>query len=110
MILASLSFAEEATLPKVGDIYKVEQASYKVVGAGTSPFEYTSSGESLEIKIINKFPGTMVITPKEGEIVKVDPGAPMVWISGTPHKEFLQNTFLKKTAKGKPFLLLEYIR
>jgi hypothetical protein len=106
----SPAWAEDTALPSLGEVYAIDQAKYTVVGVGTQAFEYTSKGESLEIKIINKYPGTMVITPKKGDVVKVDPSVPMVWIAGVPHKEFLQNTFLKKSAKDKPFLLLEYIR
>ena len=106
----TVGLAETVELPAVGDVYRVDKTEYKVVGVGTNPFEFVSSGESLEIKILNKIPGTIVITPKKGEIVKVDPSKPMVWIADAPHKEFVQNSFLKKSAKGKPFLLLEYIR
>lgn len=109
-VTAGTCFAEGKPIPSVGETYTVDKAEYKVVGSGLTQFEYLASGESLEIKILNDLPGTITIVPNKGESVKVDPSVPMVWVSGVPHKEFEQNTILKKFAKNKPFLLLEYIR
>ncbi len=111
LIALSQAFATpNPSIPEVGATYAIDKAQYKVVGSSANAFEYTSTGESLEIKILGSLPGTIVITPEKGKIVKVDPSRPMIWIDGTPHKEFVRNTYLKKHAKGKTFLLLEYIR
>ena len=107
LALAVTSFAGEP--PEIGSTHLLGQTPFKVVGSGTSPFEYTATGESLQV-VIGDIPGTMVIVPAAGQVVKVDPTVPMLWIDGEPHQEFASNSYLKKHGKGVSYLLLEYIR
>ncbi len=100
---------DDSGLPKVGSKYVHNGANYIVAGRGKKPFTYTATGESLEI-VVDKTPGTIVIVPKKGELVKVDAGVPMVWVGGKEHKEFKTNKFLQKSAKNKVIYLLEYDR
>lgn len=92
--------------PRIGSLYVLETEIYIVRGAGDKAFEYTGTGGNLEIKIMS-LPGTISITPRKGEKVKVDPTVPMVFVAGKEHQEFKTNTFLKKKAKNAVYLLLE---
>lgn len=109
LLLSPAVAVSEEPLPEVGSTYKIDKASYTVLGVSASEaFEVTASGESLQI-VVGTVPGTIVIVPKKGDVVKIDPSVPMVWIAGAPHKEFASNPFLKRQ-KNARILLLEYQR
>lgn len=100
---------EKEKLPEIGSIYVLDRAEFYVRGVGDKPFEYRTTGESLVVKIL-KISGTMVFVPKKGQLVKVDTTIPMIWIDGKEKPEFRTNSYLKKNARNKIFLLLEYKR
>ncbi|MCB0336109.1 MAG: hypothetical protein KDD62_07375 [Bdellovibrionales bacterium] len=109
LILAVNASATPDTL-SVGDTYKLGSTDFKVVGVSADKaFEYTASGESLQL-VIGTTPGTIVIVPKAGEVVKVDPSVPMVWIAGKPDEQIASNTYLKKHGKNQQHILLELLR
>lgn len=101
--------AAEKELPKVGDRYQADGAWYYVRGVGNKAFEYVATGESLVIKTAG-IPGSLVRVPKKGDKIRIDPTVPMMWVNGKEDKEFKTNGYLKKHAKNKVFLLLEYDR
>lgn len=82
---------------------------YKVVGVGKTAFDYTATGESLEL-LIGDTPGTIVLVPPAGATVHIDPTVPTVTVDGQPHKPVTENTYLKQNGKGVRWTLLELIR
>lgn len=107
--LTRVSASDQKELPRVGDRYQSEGTWYFVRGVGNKAFEYTATGESLVIQTPG-IPGSLVRVPKKGDKIRLDPSIPMLWINGKADKEFKTNTYLKKHAKNKVFLLLEYDR
>lgn len=96
--------------PELGSTYRQGQTDYKVVGVSASePFEYTATGESLEL-VVGDIPGTIVLVPAEGAVVKVDPSQASVWVNGSPHEPVTGNSYLQKHGKNVRWLLLELIR
>jgi hypothetical protein len=95
--------------PKVGSIYKYSGVDWYVRGVGNKPFEYTATGESLSL-VIEGTPGTIVMIPKKGEVVRCDPTVPMVYVNNVADPDLNRNSYFKKTAKNKVFLLLELKR
>lgn len=100
---------EKKELPKIGSIYKYSGADWFVRGVGDKAFEYKSTGESLCIITIG-IQGSIVKVPKKGEVVRVDPEVPMIYLNKKEDKELKNNTYFMKKAKNKVFILLEYIR
>ncbi len=96
-------------LPEIGSIYKYSKAEWYVRGVGSKAFEYTATGESLCIITLG-ISGSIVKVPKKGEVVKVDPEVPMIYINKVPDKGLKSNTYFMKKAKNKIFILLEYKR
>ena len=101
--------ASDDQTPAVGSRYMQGQTPYTVVGAGTAPFEYTATGESLEL-VVGDIPGTIVLVPDTGAVVKVVPSEASVTINDKAHKPVNDNTYLKKNGAGKQWVLLELIR
>lgn len=101
--------SKEEKLPALGSIYKYSNAEWYVRGAGTEIFEYTSTGESLCVITLG-IPGSIVKVPKKGEVVKVDPQSPMIYIDNVADQGLKNNNYFLKKAKGKVFILLEYKR
>lgn len=91
-------------------MYRQGNAEYTVVGVSSSePYEYTATGESLEF-IVGDIPGTIVLVPPQGAVVKVDPTSASVWVDGEPYKDIVLNPYLQKHGKNQRWLLLEYKR
>ncbi len=109
MVLITPGLADMSGI-KAGDSYVHENTNYIVAGAGTSAFEYTATGESLVVVMGETPASVMVIVPNAGEVVKVDPSVPMVWVAGKQNQSFAGNSWLMKNGKGKPYMLLEYDR
>lgn len=95
--------------PKKGSVYHYSGVDWYVRGVGNKPFEYTATGESLSL-VIEGTPGTIVMIPKKGQTVRCDPTVPMVYVNNVPDPDLNRNSYFKKTAKNKVFLLLELKR
>lgn len=95
--------------PKVGSIYTYSGVDWYVRGVGKKPFEYTATGESLSL-IVDGTPGTIVIVPKKGQVVRCDPTLPLLSVDKKPDPELSRNSYFKRTAKDKVWLLLEFKR
>jgi hypothetical protein len=101
--------AKTEELPKVGEIYKYQGVEWYVRGVGDKPFEYTATGESLGVVTIG-VSGAIVLIPKKGQVVRIDPTEPMIYVDKIPDKELSRNSYFKEHAKDKVFLLLELKR
>lgn len=101
---------KEAEIPAVGSVYEYSGAQWYVRGAAKKPFEYTATGESLSLVVLDAPAGTIVLVPKKGEVVRVDPTIPAVYINGVEDKDLRNNSYFKRKTKDKVFLLLEYKR
>jgi hypothetical protein len=95
--------------PKVGSIHTYSGANWYVRGVGKKPFEYTATGESLSL-IVDGTPGTIVIVPKQGQVVRCDPTLPLLSVDKKPDPELSRNSYFNRTAKDKVWLLLELKR
>ena len=101
---------KEEKLPEVGSVYEYSGEKWYVRGVGNKPFEYTATGESLSLVVLDGPPGTIVLVPKKGEVVRIDPTIPAIYVNGVEDKELGNNSYFKRKTKDKVFLLLEYIR
>ena len=112
-LTADISMEEKSqagkALPKVGSIYRYSGAEWYVRGVGDKPFEYTATGESL-CMIIRNVSGASVFIPEKGEVVRVDPAVPMVYINNKEKEGWRANSYLMKHAKDQVHILLEYKR
>jgi hypothetical protein len=108
MVSASTA-AEEKEIPKLGSRMKVDGVWFFVRGVGDKPFEYIAKGDSLAIQTIG-IPGSIIIVPKKGAKVRIDPTIPMIWVDGKEDKWCKTNSYFKKHAKNKVFVLLEIDR
>ena len=95
--------------PKVGSIYKYSGVDWYVRGVGKKPFEYTATGESLSL-IVEGTPSSIVLVPKKGQVVRCDPTEPMLYVDKKPDPDLNRNSYFKRTAKDKVWLLLELKR
>ena len=95
--------------PKVGSIYKYSGVDWTVRGVGKKPFEYTAQGESLSL-VVDGVSGSIVIIPKKGQMVRCDPTVPMLYVDKVPDPDLNRNSYFKRTAKDKVWLLLELKR
>jgi hypothetical protein len=95
--------------PKVGSIYKYSGVDWNVRGVGKIPFEYTATGESLSV-IVDGTSGAIVIIPKKDQVVRCDPTVPMLYVDKVPDPDLNRNSYFKKTAKDRVWLLLELKR
>ena len=94
-------------LPKIGSIYKYSKTDWYVRGVGDKVFEYKAVGESICI-IVEGISGAIVKVPKKDDIVKIDPGVPMIYINNKIDKQLKANKYFMEKAKNKVFILLEY--
>ena len=101
---------KEAEIPKVGSVYEYQGAKWYVRGAGKKPFEYTATRESLSLIVLDAPAGTIVLVPKKGEVVRIDPTIPAVYVNGVEDKNLRSNSYFKRKTRDKVFLLLEYKR
>ena len=101
---------KEEKLPEVGSVYEYSGVKWYVRGVGNKAFEYTATGESLSLVVLDAPAGTIVLVPKKGEVVRIDPTVPAVYINGVEDKDLRNNSYFKRKTKDKVFLLLEYIR
>ena len=77
MVLFLVSCSEpESEVPKIGSSMVIDGENTIVVGAGDTPFEYIGTGESLILDDLLREGYRVVVVPKEGEVVKVDPSIP----------------------------------
>lgn len=95
--------------PKAGSIYKYSGVDWYVRGVGKKPFEYTATGESLSL-IVEGTPSSIVLVPEKGQIVRCDPTIPMLSVNKKPDPDLSRNSYFKRTAKDKVWLLLELKR
>lgn len=100
---------QEKEWPEVGSVYQYSGVEWYVRGVGKKPFEYTATGESLGL-VIEDTSGSIVLVPQKGQVVLCDPTEPMVYVDKKPDPELSRNSYFKRTAKDKVFLLLEYKR
>jgi hypothetical protein len=95
--------------PEVGSVYEYSGVEWYVRGVGNKPFEYTATGESLGL-VIEGTSGSIVLVPQKGQVVRCDPTVPMIYVDKKPDPELSRNSYFKRTAKDKVFLLLELKR
>lgn len=100
---------KEKEWPEVGSVYDYSGVHWYVRGVGDKPFEYTATGESLGL-VIEGTSGSIVLVPKKGQVVLCDPTVPMVYVDKKPDPDLSRNSYFKRTAKNKVFLLLELKR
>jgi hypothetical protein len=55
-------------------------------------------------------PGTIVIVPEKGQVVRCDPTVPMLYVDKVPDPDLNRNSYFKKDAKNKNWILLELKR
>ena len=95
--------------PKVGSIFKYSGVEWYVRGIGSKPFEYTATGESLALWIEDTS-ASITLVPKKGQVVRCDPTIPIYYVDNIPDKSLSNNSYFKRTAKDKVWILLEYKR
>lgn len=95
--------------PALGSTFTQGSTPYTVVGVGKTAFDYTATGESLEL-LIGDIPGTVVLVPPAGAKVHVDPTIPTVTVDGSPHTPVTDNVYVKKNGKDVRWTLLELKR
>lgn len=95
--------------PEVGSVYRYSGVDWFVRGVGNKAFKYTATGESLSL-VVDGTSGTIVLVPKKGQVVTCDPTEPMVYVDNQPDPELSRNSYFKRTAKNKVWLLLELKR
>ncbi len=95
--------------PKVGSIYKYSGVEWYVRGIGKESFEYTATGESLALWIEDTS-GSITLVPKKGQVVRCDPTVPMYYVDKIADNSLSRNSYFKKHAKDKVWILLEYKR
>ncbi|MCK4835695.1 MAG: hypothetical protein KAT17_03625 [Candidatus Aminicenantes bacterium] len=100
---------KEKEWPKVGSVYKYSGVEWYVRGVDNKPFEYTATGESLGL-VIEDTSGSIVLVPKKGQVVRCDPTEPMIYVDKKPDPDLSRNSYFKRTAKDKVWLLLELKR
>ena len=100
---------QKEELPEVGSVYKYSGVDWYVRGAGKEPFEYTATGESLSLIVVGT-PSAIVIVPKKGQVVRCDPTVPMLYLDKVPDPDLNRNSYFKKDAKNKDWILLELKR
>lgn len=108
-ILAGIGAAGAQDLPAPGDTYQFEGQSYTVLGAGTEIMETTATGESLVI-LIDMAAAVATIVPDAGQVIRLDPAVPMMWVDGVEHRYFAGNSYLQSNGAGSVYAILEYNR
>ena len=85
---------------------------FRIVGLGSEPYEFVSSGKHIDVRMAGDLVAPIgMMFPAEGDVVKVDPTVPMVWIADSPHYLFAEGApWIGNYDAGQGLVLLEDAR